>query len=530
MRILIANDDGYLAPGLAALVEACEGLGELDVVAPEQNASGTSNSLTLNRGLSVYTAANGYRYINGTPSDCVHLALSGLLEHRPDLVVSGINKAPTWATTRSTRAPSPRRWKASCSAFRRSRSRRCKRAGRELDAAARVARSVIEHVLRDPPAAPHYLLNVNIPNRADADTLPRRITRLGRRHASEPVIRQVSPRGDTMYWIGPAGDAREAGAGHRLPRHRRTARSRSRRCTSTSPTTRRCRPGGAGSSRRPDDGATRPARKFPLALGRARRRGRRPPRRRRRAAAPPRPALIRPQRHVAAAHADAGRRAPAAGLGLDSADVRARMVERLRARRRRPSRACSPRSPPCRAICFVDAALATQAYEDTSLPIGHGQTISKPSVVARMLELLFGGANARAQPATSARVLEIGTGCGYQAALLAQLAQRVVSVERLKPLHDKARELLAPLRDDRLRLVFGDGMRGHPPGAPYDSIIAAAGGDDDARRPGSSSSPSAAGWSRRCSSRRGGQVLVVVDRHDRWLRPAASTRRCSSSP
>ena len=92
MRILIANDDGYLAPGLAALVEACEGLGELDVVAPEQNASGTSNSLTLNRGLSVYTAANGLRYINGTPSDCVHLALSGLLEHRPDLVVSGINQ------------------------------------------------------------------------------------------------------------------------------------------------------------------------------------------------------------------------------------------------------------------------------------------------------------------------------------------------------------------------------------------------------------------------------------------------------
>jgi 5'-nucleotidase len=83
----------------------------------------------------------------------------------------------------------------------------------ELDAAARVARSVIEHVLRAPPTAPHYLLNINIPNRADAETLPRRITRLGRRHASEPVIRQVSPRGDTLFWIGPAGDAREAGPG-----------------------------------------------------------------------------------------------------------------------------------------------------------------------------------------------------------------------------------------------------------------------------------------------------------------------------
>ena len=91
MRILIANDDGYLAPGLQALVTACEGLGDLDIVAPEQNASGTSNSLTLNRPLSVYRAANGFRYINGTPSDCVHVALTGLLEHKPDLVVSGIN-------------------------------------------------------------------------------------------------------------------------------------------------------------------------------------------------------------------------------------------------------------------------------------------------------------------------------------------------------------------------------------------------------------------------------------------------------
>jgi len=91
MRILIANDDGYLAPGLQALVQACNGLGEIDVVAPEQNASGTSNSLTLNRPLSVFVAANGYRYINGTPSDCVHVALTGLLPQRPDLVLSGIN-------------------------------------------------------------------------------------------------------------------------------------------------------------------------------------------------------------------------------------------------------------------------------------------------------------------------------------------------------------------------------------------------------------------------------------------------------
>src|SRR5574343_1897238 len=91
MRILIANDDGSLAPGIAALVQACQGLGEIDVVAPEQNASGTSNALTLGRPLSVFKAANGVRYVNGTPSDCVHVALTGLLDYRPDLVLSGIN-------------------------------------------------------------------------------------------------------------------------------------------------------------------------------------------------------------------------------------------------------------------------------------------------------------------------------------------------------------------------------------------------------------------------------------------------------
>jgi len=213
MRILIANDDGYLAPGLAALVKACEGLGDLDVVAPEQNASGTSNSLTLNRGLSVYTATNGYRYINGTPSDCVHLALSGLLEHRPDLVVSGINQGANMGDDTlysGTVAAAMEGFLFGIPAIAFS---QVQKGWQDLDAAGRVARSVIEHVLRDPPAAKHFLLNVNIPNRADADSLPRRITRLGRRHASEPVIRQVSPRGDTLFWIGPAGDAREAGPG-----------------------------------------------------------------------------------------------------------------------------------------------------------------------------------------------------------------------------------------------------------------------------------------------------------------------------
>jgi len=213
MRILIANDDGYLAPGLAALVKACEGLGELDVVAPEQNASGTSNSLTLSRPLTVHTASNGFLYINGTPSDCVHLALTGVLTQRPDLVVSGINNGANMGDDTlysGTVAAAMEGFLFGIPAIAFS---QVQKGWGDLDAAARVARSVIEHVLRAPPARVPWLLNVNIPNRPDAETLPRVVTRLGRRHASEPLIRQTSPRGDTMYWIGPAGDAREAGPG-----------------------------------------------------------------------------------------------------------------------------------------------------------------------------------------------------------------------------------------------------------------------------------------------------------------------------
>jgi protein-L-isoaspartate(D-aspartate) O-methyltransferase len=220
----------------------------------------------------------------------------------------------------------------------------------------------------------------------------------------------------------------------------------------------------------------RTTRRFPLALGRVADAGANTSAPR--AAAKPGgvAAVIRPQLQVATAHADAARSRPAAGLGLDSADVRARMVDRLRRDGVADERVLAAFAAVPRHL-FVDAALATQAYEDTSLPIGHGQTISKPSVVARMLELLFGGANARAAGDLGS-VLEIGTGCGYQAALLCRLGRRVLSVERLQPLHEKARTLLAPLRETRLRLVYGDGMLGHPPSAPYDSIVAAAGGSE----------------------------------------------------
>ena len=213
MRILIANDDGYLAPGLSALVAAMQGLGEIDVIAPEANASGTSNALTLNRPLSVHRAANGFRYINGTPSDSVHVALTGLLPQRPDLVLSGINNGANMGDDTlysGTVAAAMEGFLFGIPAIAFS---QVDKGWGELEAAAAVARAIVEDVLALPTADRPWLLNVNIPNRADALALPRRVTRLGRRHASEPVVRQTSPRGETIYWIGPAGDAREAGEG-----------------------------------------------------------------------------------------------------------------------------------------------------------------------------------------------------------------------------------------------------------------------------------------------------------------------------
>ncbi|UXH76454.1 protein-L-isoaspartate(D-aspartate) O-methyltransferase [Roseateles amylovorans] len=216
---------------------------------------------------------------------------------------------------------------------------------------------------------------------------------------------------------------------------------------------------------------------------------------------------LKPQRHWQQAAAIKARQVPPSGLGLDSVGVRQRMVQRLRRdglsdERVLQALATVPRH------AFVDTALATQAYEDTSLPIGHGQTISKPSVVGRMMALMLAAPGAQ-QRGDLGKVLEIGTGCGYQAALLMQVARQVVSIERLRPLHDKARTHLAG--HPQIRLVYGDGMLGHPAAAPYDSIIAAAGGDDippawlDQLAPGGRLvAPMTAPSGR-------GQVLVLID-------------------
>lgn len=214
MRILIANDDGYLAPGLAALVAACEGLGEIKVIAPEQNASGTSNSLSLHRPLSVHQGVNGFHFVNGTPSDCVHLALTAPLfdDWRPDLVLSGINNGANMGDDTiysGTVAAATEAFLFNIPAIAFSQA---DRDWHELEAAARTARAIVEQLLAEPLGEP-FLLNVNIPNRPDADRLPRVVTRLGRRHANAASYAQRSPRGELVYWIGPPGDVREAGEG-----------------------------------------------------------------------------------------------------------------------------------------------------------------------------------------------------------------------------------------------------------------------------------------------------------------------------
>jgi protein-L-isoaspartate(D-aspartate) O-methyltransferase len=163
--------------------------------------------------------------------------------------------------------------------------------------------------------------------------------------------------------------------------------------------------------------------------------------------------------------------APGHGVGLDSQSVRARMVQKLVAQGIADSQVLAAMNRVERHR-FVDTALMNQAYEDTSLPIGLGQTISKPNVVARMLELLR-----RGQPEKLGRVLEIGTGCGYQAALLSHLSTEVYSLERLRGLHEKAIANLRFFRLPNVHLLYGDGMLGYPRGAPYAGIIAAAGGD-----------------------------------------------------
>jgi 5'-nucleotidase len=210
MNILISNDDGYQAPGIVALYEALKDLGHVEVVAPEQNNSAKSNALTLHSPLYVHQASNGFCYVNGTPADCVHIALTGLLGYKPDLVVSGINNGANMGDDTIYSGTVGAAMEGYLFGIPAIAFSQVEKGWAHLDAAAQTARALVQQlVAQQHTQGPAWLLNVNIPNQPFDNIKPLRVTRLGRRHAAERVITQTSPRGETMYWIGSAGAAKD---------------------------------------------------------------------------------------------------------------------------------------------------------------------------------------------------------------------------------------------------------------------------------------------------------------------------------
>jgi 5'-nucleotidase len=212
MHILVSNDDGYLAPGLQALADAMRRFGEVTVVAPEQNCSGASNSLTLTRPLTVSRSANGFLFMNGTPTDCVHVALTGLLDRLPDLVVSGINNGQNMGDDTIYSGTVAAAMEGYLFGLPSIAFSHVDKGHAHLGDAARLAADLVARYLNRPIPGP-FLLNVNIPNRPYEQLHDVVCTRLGKRHQAEPVIRDTSPRGETIYWVGSAGEARVAGPG-----------------------------------------------------------------------------------------------------------------------------------------------------------------------------------------------------------------------------------------------------------------------------------------------------------------------------
>ena len=212
MRILLSNDDGYFAPGLACLAEALAVIADIIVVAPERDRSGASNSLTLDRPLSLRKSHNGFFYVNGTPTDCVHLAVTGMLDTLPDMVVSGINDGANMgddtiysgtvaAATEGFLLGVPS-VAVSLAGF----------SAGNYPAAARIATEIVQRFQYNAFPGP-VLLNINVPDVPYEQLGGVEVTRLGRRHKAEPVVKSQTPRGDVVYWVGAAGPAQDAGEG-----------------------------------------------------------------------------------------------------------------------------------------------------------------------------------------------------------------------------------------------------------------------------------------------------------------------------
>jgi 5'-nucleotidase len=212
MRILVSNDDGYQAPGLVSLVNALREIAEVIVVAPDQDRSGASNSLTLRRPLYITRQENGFFSVEGTPTDCVHVAINGLLDENPDMVVSGVNAGPnlgddviysgTVAAAMEGRFLGLPAVAVSLASHQ----------PHYYDTAARVAKRIVAR-LRENPLPADTILNVNVPDLPWEQLAGFQATRLGHRHKSEPALKAIDPRGHTIYWIGPAGPEQDAGPG-----------------------------------------------------------------------------------------------------------------------------------------------------------------------------------------------------------------------------------------------------------------------------------------------------------------------------
>ncbi len=212
MRILLSNDDGYFAPGLACLASVLSEIAEIIVVAPERDRSGSSNSLTLDRPLSLHKSHNGFYYVNGTPTDCVHLAVTGMLDTMPDMIISGINKGANMGDDTiysGTVAAATEGFLLGIPSFAVS---LVNLSQGNYKTAARVAFDMVQR-FKAQHLSGAVLLNINVPD-IDYDLLEGiEVTRLGRRHKAEPVIKSSSPRGETVYWVGAAGPAQDSGQG-----------------------------------------------------------------------------------------------------------------------------------------------------------------------------------------------------------------------------------------------------------------------------------------------------------------------------
>ena len=212
MRILLSNDDGYFAPGLAALAQSLGTIAEVTVVAPERDRSGASNSLTLDRPLTLRKASSGFYYVNGTPTDCVHLAVTGWLPQLPDMVISGINHGANMGDDTiysGTVAAATEGFLLGIPSI------AISLAGVTMGHYATAAQVALDLVnrYRKQSLPQAMLLNVNVPDLPYAELKSMETTRLGKRHKAEPVVKAESPRGETVYWVGAAGGAQDAGAG-----------------------------------------------------------------------------------------------------------------------------------------------------------------------------------------------------------------------------------------------------------------------------------------------------------------------------